>query len=150
MEQYVKQPAEVEVFDLGGQTDIILRRDIQQAEQPLEDGGAQTIWTCEERQHRVPGSYTAEDVQADFDAWWDYDPTVPEEPDDPETRIMAAFADAIRGGVNGVSATRRTPAPTGSCKSWKSASRRCTRRPGTMWPTRSRCISSAFRLGMQP
>lgn len=75
---------------------------VQQAEQPLEDGGAQTIWTCEERQHRVPGSYTAEDVQADFDAWWDYDPTVPEEPDDPETRIMAAFADAIRGGVNGV------------------------------------------------
>ena len=60
MEQYVKQPAEVEVFDLGGQTDIILRRDIQQAEQPLEGGGTQTIWTCEERQHRVPGSYTAE------------------------------------------------------------------------------------------
>lgn len=102
MEQYVKQPAEVEVFDLGGQTDMILRRDIQQTQQPLEDGGTQTVWTCEERQHRVPGSYTAEDVQADFDAWWNYDPTVPEEPDDPETRIMAAFADAIRGGVNGV------------------------------------------------
>ena len=83
MEQYVKQPAEVEVFDLGGQTDIILRRNI-------------------ERQYRVPGSYTAEDVQAEFTTWWDYDPTVPEEPDDPETRIMAAFADAIRGGVNGV------------------------------------------------
>ena len=62
MEQYVKQPAEVEVFDLGGQTDMILRRDIQQTQQPLEDGGTQTIWTCEERQHRVPGSYTAEDV----------------------------------------------------------------------------------------
>ena len=85
MEQYVKQPAEVEVFDLGGQTDMILRRDIQQTQQPLEDGGTQTIWTCEERQHRVPGSYT-----------------VPDAPDDPETRIMAAFADAIRGGVNGV------------------------------------------------
>ena len=78
MEQYVKQPAEVEVFDLGGQTDIILRRDIQQDEQPLEDGGTQTIWTCEERQHRVPGSYTAEDVQPDFDAWWDYTPPVPD------------------------------------------------------------------------
>lgn len=102
MEQYVKQPAEVEVFDLGGQTDMILRRDIQQTQQPLEDGGTQTIWTCEERQHRVPGSYTAVEVQADFDTWWDYDPTVPEDPDDPETRIMAAFADAIRGGVNGV------------------------------------------------
>ena len=102
MEQYVKQPAEVEVFDLGDATDMILRRDIQQTQQPLEDGSTQTIWTCEERQMRVPGSYTAEDVQADFDTWWDYDPTVPEEPDDPETRIMAAFADAIRGGVNGI------------------------------------------------
>lgn len=78
MEQYVKQPAEVEVFDLGGQTDMILRRDIQQTQQPLEDGGTQTIWTCEERQMRVPGSYTAEDVQADFDAWWDYTPPVPD------------------------------------------------------------------------
>ena len=85
MEQYVKQPAEVEVFDLGGQTDIILRRDIQQTQQPLEDGGTQTIWTCEERQHRVPGSYTAEDVQANFDAWWKYTPPTPET--DERTRI---------------------------------------------------------------
>ena len=104
MEQYVKQPAEVEVFDLGGQTDMILRRDIQQAEQPLEDGRTQTIWTCEERQYRVPGRYTAGQVQADFDAWWDYTPPAPDDPtpDDPETRMFAAFADAIRGGVNGV------------------------------------------------
>src|SRR5699024_7168063 len=99
MEQYVKQPAEVEVFDLGGQTDMILRRDIQQTQQPLEDGGTQTIWTCEERQHRVPGSYTAEDVQADFDAWWNYVPPTPE-PDDLESRILALLADAIREGVN--------------------------------------------------
>ena len=104
MEQYVKQPAEVEVFDLGGQTDIILRRDIQQAEQPLEDGGTQVIWTCEERQYRVPGRYTAGQVQADFDAWWDYTPPAPDDPtpDDPETRMFAAFADAIRGGVNAI------------------------------------------------
>ena len=104
MEQYVKQPAEVEVFDLGGQTDIILRRDIQQAEQPLEDGGTQTIWICEERQYRVPGRYTAGQVQADFDAWWDYTPPAPDDPtpDDPETRMFAAFADAIRGGVNAI------------------------------------------------
>ena len=85
MEQYVKQPAEVEVFDLGGQTDVILRRDIQQTQQPLEDGGTQTIWTCEERQHRVPGRYTAEDVQANFDTWWSYIPPAIET--DERTRI---------------------------------------------------------------
>ena len=101
MEQYVKQPAEVEVFDLGGQTDIILRRNIQQAEQPLEDDSTQTIWTCEERQMRVPGSYTAEDVQADFDTWWNYTPPTPE-PNDLESRILALLADGIREGVNGV------------------------------------------------
>ena len=90
MEQYVKQPAEVEVFDLGGQTDMILRRDIQQPQQPLEDGGTQTIWTCEERQHRVPGSYTAEDVQADFDAWWEYEPPAPQ-PEPTQAERLAAL-----------------------------------------------------------
>ena len=100
-QQYVKQPAEVEVFDLGGQTDIILRRGIQQAEQPLEDGGTQTIWTCEERQHRVPGRYTAGDVQADFGTWWDYDPTEPEpEKGDAEERVYSALAAAYVEGVN--------------------------------------------------
>ena len=92
-----------EVFDLGGQTDIILRRDIQQTQQPLEDGGKpRPSGPVRSASTASPAATTAEDVQADFDAWWDYDPTVPEEPDDPETRIMAAFADAIRGGVNGV------------------------------------------------
>ena len=83
---------------------MILRRDIQQTQQPLEDGGTQTIWTCEERQYRVPGRYTAGQVQADFDAWWDYTPPAPDDPtpDDPETRMFAAFADAIRGGVNAI------------------------------------------------
>ena len=100
MEQYIKQPLAVEVFDLGGQTDMILRRDIQQTQQPLEDGGTQTIWTCEERQHRVPGSYTAEDVQANFDAWWDYKPTEPEPESEIESRIYSALAKAIHEGVN--------------------------------------------------
>ena len=100
MEQYVKQPAEVEVFDLGGQTDMILRRDIQQTQQPLEDGGTQTIWTCEERQHRVPGSYTAEDGQAKFDAWWNYTPPPPE-PAEPESRSRALLPDGLREGATG-------------------------------------------------
>ena len=100
MEQYVKQPAKVEVFDLGDATDMILRRDIQQTQQRLEDGGTQTFWTCEERQHRVPGSYTAEDVQADFDAWWDYKPTEPELESEIESRIYSALAKAIHEGVN--------------------------------------------------
>lgn len=106
MEQYVKQPAEVEVFDLGGQTDIILRRDIQQAEQPLEDGGTQTIWTCEERQHRVPGRYTAGQVQADFDDWWDYTPPTPE-PDE-RTRIYKMLS-ALEQRIQEIAAAQINP-----------------------------------------
>lgn len=108
MEQYVKQPAEVEVFDLGGQTDMILRRDIQQTQQPLEDGGTQTIWTCEERQHRVPGSYTAEDVAglevkylADGEKY--VERIVSQKtPEAAAAHTMALLADGIREGVNGV------------------------------------------------
>ena len=108
MEQYVKQPAEVEVFDLGGQTDIILRRDIQQTQQPLEDGGTQTIWTCEERQHRVPGSYTAEDVTglevkylADGEKY--VERIVSQKASEAAAaHTMALLADGIHEGVNGV------------------------------------------------
>ena len=91
MEQYIKQPLAVKVFDLGDKTDIILRRNIRQTQQPLEDGGTQTIWTCEERQHRVPGRYTVGQVQADFEAWWEDEPPAPDTPDPTTPERLAAL-----------------------------------------------------------
>lgn len=75
MEQYAQQPAAVEVFPVGNCTDLILRKNITEtAVEATETQVAATVWQCEERQLRVPGSYTAEAVSAEFETWWAYDP----------------------------------------------------------------------------
>lgn len=73
IEIYATQPAPVECYPVGGDTDIILRRNIEQ----LPDAGGEdalTGWRCEERQFRYAGKLDAATVQADFDRWWAYDP----------------------------------------------------------------------------
>ena len=73
IEIYATQPAPVECYPVGGDTDIILRRNIEQL--PEADGeDAPTGWRCEERQFRYAGKLDAATVQADFDRWWAYDP----------------------------------------------------------------------------
>ena len=74
MEQYVKKPAAVQVFALNGATDIILRKDIASEKITDEEGNKQTVWNCDERQIRVASAVTEEEVTADFDSWWDYQP----------------------------------------------------------------------------
>lgn len=74
MEQYVKKPAAVQVFALNGATDIILRKDIASEKITDEEGNKQTVWNCDERQIRVAFAVTEEEVTADFDSWWDYQP----------------------------------------------------------------------------
>ena len=65
-EIYAHRPDEVEVFHHGGYTDIILRKDIQQVEDP-EDG---TRWECQEAQYRHEGVLVLEDVARAFGHWW--------------------------------------------------------------------------------
>lgn len=73
IEIYTNKPKPVECYPLGGQTDVILRRDIAQL--PEADGeDAPTGWKCEERQFRYAGKLNEESVQAGFDRWWAYDP----------------------------------------------------------------------------
>ena len=72
IEIYASEPKAVECYPLGGQTDVILRRNIAQL--PEADGeDAPTGWRCEERQFRCSGRLNAEAVQADFERWWAYD-----------------------------------------------------------------------------
>lgn len=103
IEIYASEPKAVECYPLGGQTDVILRRDIAQL---LEADGedALTGWRCEERQFRYAGKLDAATVQADFDRWWAYDPAA----DVPPTladRVAAleeaqlAMMDLAMGGV---------------------------------------------------
>ena len=92
MEQYVKKPAAVQVFALNGATDIILRKDIASEKITDEEGNKQTVWNCDERQIRVAFAVTEEEVTADFDSWWDYQPPREAEPVTASDRLDALEA----------------------------------------------------------
>lgn len=76
-EIYSFQPEAVEVFRVGGDTDLILRKNIEKQQMTDDEGKAYTVYACDERQVRYAGVLTAEEVQKDFDKWWDYAPPTP-------------------------------------------------------------------------
>lgn len=76
-EIYSFQPETVEVFRVGDDTDLILRKNIEKQQMTDDEGKAYTVYACDERQVRYAGVLTAEEVQKDFDKWWDYAPPTP-------------------------------------------------------------------------
>lgn len=68
MEHYTLKPCAVQVFPVDGGTDIILRRNI--TETSTEDGTP--AWMCEERQFRHRDSVSADEIESDFETWWNY------------------------------------------------------------------------------
>lgn len=76
-EIYSFQPESVEVFRVGDDTDLILRKNIEKQQMTDDEGKAYTVYACDERQVRYAGVLTAEEVQKDFDKWWDYAPPTP-------------------------------------------------------------------------
>ena len=92
LEQRLKKPAAVQVFALNGATDIILRKDIASEKITDEEGNKQTVWHCDERQIRVAFAVTEEEVTADFDSWWDYQPPREAEPVTASDRLDALEA----------------------------------------------------------
>lgn len=76
-EIYSFQPEAVEVFRVGDDTDLILRKNIEKQRMTDDEGKAYTVYACDERQVRYAGVLTAEEVQKDFDKWWDYAPPTP-------------------------------------------------------------------------
>ena len=114
-EQYTYRPTEIEVFPLGSETDVILRKSIAESETTGENGDVATCWQCEERQIRVPGTVSAEDIAADFEAWWEYTPgTKAQSVEDVRTETVAQMSAtcnaAIVGGVD-VPPPRGAPPP---------------------------------------
>lgn len=104
-EQYTERPTEIEVFPLGSETDVILRKSIAESETTGENGDVANCWQCEERQIRVPGTVSAEDIAADFEAWWEYTPgTKAQSVEDVRTETVAQMSAtcnaAIVGGVD--------------------------------------------------
>ena len=76
-EIYSFQPEAVEVFRVGDDTDLILRKNIEKQQMTDDEGKAYTVYACDERQVRYAGVLTAEEVQKNFDKWWDYAPPTP-------------------------------------------------------------------------
>lgn len=76
-EIYSFQPEAVEVFRVGDDTDLILRKNIEKQQMTDDEDKAYTVYACDERQVRYAGVLTAEEVQKDFDKWWDYAPPTP-------------------------------------------------------------------------
>lgn len=85
-EIYPFQPDTVEVFRVGDETDLILRKDIEKQQMTDDEGKAYTVYACDERQVRYPGVVTAAEVQTDFDKWWNYAPPTPA-PEPPEKKL---------------------------------------------------------------
>lgn len=88
-ERYLSKPLDIETYLVKSGTDVILRKNIEEVTVQGEDGsGSYKVWDCDEVQFRYPGTITKEEIEEDFDTWWDFtpEPSEPGEPgeDDPE------------------------------------------------------------------
>lgn len=72
-EIYSSIPQEVSIFTVGEKTDVILRKNIEQIEL-TDENGSYTAFQCDEVQFRYEGVLTKEEIQSNFDKWWNYDP----------------------------------------------------------------------------
>lgn len=61
----------VMVASRGPVTDVWLRRNIEEVERELPEGGSQLMWVADEVTGTVAGAITAEDAADDFDALWE-------------------------------------------------------------------------------
>lgn len=69
-ESYVSQPKEIELFIVGGnQTDVIIRTNLEQTTEELDDDIVQEKWLCDEVQFRYDGILTEEDVSSQIEKW---------------------------------------------------------------------------------
>ncbi len=83
---YTTKPAPLQVYPLGEQTDLILRRDIRKTTLQTE-AGAQEGWTCQERQLRLPGTLSAREVAENFERYWSWTPPAPKPQKTQEQRL---------------------------------------------------------------
>lgn len=62
--------ATVQVARRGNVSDVWLRRDIEEVDVELPEGGSQHMWEAEEVSLTLPGTPTPEEIEDDFDALW--------------------------------------------------------------------------------
>ncbi len=74
-ESYLSQPPAVETYKVSSGTDVIMRRNITKTEREESQEGKQhisTAWECEETQFRYKGELTVEEIESDFDYWFEH------------------------------------------------------------------------------
>lgn len=72
-ESYTREPKAIELFRVGGHTDVVIRRNIAYRQSdPDEHGNVQDLWDCDEVQFRYPGALSAAEVEAQLEAWLAY------------------------------------------------------------------------------
>lgn len=74
-ESYLSQPQAVEIYKVSSGTDVIMRRNITKTEREENQEGEKhtsIVWECEETQFRYKGELTAEEIESDFDYWFEH------------------------------------------------------------------------------
>lgn len=94
-EIYSSIPEEVSIFTVGEKTDVILRKNIEQVTKTEGDDSYQ-VYECDEVQFRYNGVLTKEEVQSNFDKWWNYDSAIEKSVD----AKIAALTEKLNQKVN--------------------------------------------------
>lgn len=71
-ESYTQEPKTVELFRVGGHTDVVIRRNITYRQSEDDRGNVQDTWDCDEVQFRYPGALSAAEVEAQPETWLAY------------------------------------------------------------------------------
>ena len=73
-ESYLSQPSAVETYPVFSGTDIIMRRNIELVDkEEIQDGkkNKYKVWECEEIQFHYKGTVTQEEIENNFDYWFE-------------------------------------------------------------------------------
>lgn len=113
-EIYSSIPEAVSIFTVGEKTDVILRKNIEQVTKQEGEESYQ-VYECDEVQFRYNGILTKEEIQSDFDKWWNYNPKTANSVDAKiaalseelnqkvsEADLYSAVLRAYREGVNSI------------------------------------------------
>lgn len=102
-ESYLLQPQQLEIYDVDGSTDIIMRKNIAETEKEnvLEGGKIQkyTVWECDEVQLKYNGTVNADEVEKNFDYWF----AKADEAAEPENMTSLTLEDARKAKFKEVS-----------------------------------------------
>ena len=102
-ESYLSQPQQLEIYDVDGSTDIIMRKNIAETEKEnVLDGGKiqkYTVWECDEVQLKYNGVVSADEVEKNFDYWF----AKADEAAEPENMTSLTLEDAKKAKLKEVS-----------------------------------------------